>query len=88
LKEMAGIIRYHQETGEGTGYPQGVKGDEIPLGSRVAAVVDTFDAITHDRPYRKGKSIKEALEELRRCAGTQFDPVIVELMCEIWEKEG
>ncbi len=87
LKEVARIVRYHQEKWDGTGYPQGLKGEEIPLGSRVAAVVDTFDAITHDRPYRKGKSVKEALEELRRCAGTQFDPMIVELMCEVWEKE-
>lgn len=87
LKEVARIIRYHQEKWDGTGYPQGLKGEEIPLGSRVAAVVDTFDAITHNRPYRKGKGVKEALEELRRCAGTQFDPMIVELMCEIWEKE-
>jgi putative nucleotidyltransferase with HDIG domain len=87
LKEVARIIRYHQEKWDGTGYPQGLKGEEIPLGSRVAAVVDTFDAITHNRPYRKEKSVKEALEELRRCAGTQFDPMIVELMCEIWEKE-
>ena len=59
---------------------------EIPLGSRVAVVVDAFDAITHDRPYRKGRSVAEALEELKRCAGTQFDPTMVEIMVAVCQE--
>ncbi len=86
LKGVAKIIRHHQEKWDGTGYPDGLKAEEIPLGSRVAAVVDAFDAITHDRPYRKGRSVAEALEELKRCAGTQFDPTMVEIMVAVCQE--
>ena len=72
----------HHERWDGTGYPRGIAGDEIPLPSRIIFVADAFDAMTSERPYREAISEREALEELRRCAGTQFDPVVVEALAE------
>lgn len=86
LEEMAKIIRHHQEKYDGTGYPDGLRGEQIPLGSRIAAVVDAFDAMITDRPYRQGMSIDEALAELQRCAGSQFDPQIVEVLLELYRQ--
>jgi len=77
LAEASEIVRSHQERFDGTGYPLGLEGDEIPLGARIFAVADTLDAITSDRPYRKGASFQDARAEIERCAGTQFDPQIV-----------
>jgi response regulator RpfG family c-di-GMP phosphodiesterase len=71
------IPLHHQERFDGTGYPQGLKGDEICVGARVFAVVDTYDAITSDRPYRKCRTYEVARQEIERCSGTQFDPAIV-----------
>jgi response regulator RpfG family c-di-GMP phosphodiesterase len=71
------IPLHHQERFDGTGYPQRLKGDEICVGARVFAVVDTYDAITSDRPYRKCRTYEVAREEIERVSGTQFDPVIV-----------
>ncbi|HXV75973.1 MAG TPA: HD domain-containing phosphohydrolase [Candidatus Polarisedimenticolaceae bacterium] len=68
------IVFSHQERYDGTGYPRGLRAEEIPLGARVFAVVDTFDAMTSDRPYRQGLSIEAARAEIERCSGTQFDP--------------
>ncbi|MHB1418692.1 MAG: HD domain-containing phosphohydrolase [Bacillota bacterium] len=85
---MEGAL-YHQEKFDGTGYPQGLRGEDIPLVGRIIAVCDTFDAITTDRPYRKGASIPEALQEIRRCAGTHFDTAVAEAFClAVEEKEG
>jgi response regulator RpfG family c-di-GMP phosphodiesterase len=67
----------HQERWDGSGYPGGLKGEEISLGARVFAVVDTYDAITSDRPYRKASDYQTARAEIERCAGTQFDPRMV-----------
>ncbi len=78
LNPVIPIIYYHQEFYDGKGYPEGRVGEEIPLGARMVAVVDTFDAMTSDRPYRKALPFEVAFAELRRCAGTQFDPRIVE----------
>jgi putative two-component system response regulator len=78
LKEMADNVRYHHERYDGAGYPDGLKGDEIPLGARIAAVVDAFDAMISDRPYRKAMPVEDALEELRRNRGSQFDPRVVD----------
>jgi putative two-component system response regulator len=70
-------IKHHHDSYDGTGLNQTVKGDEIPLFSRILAVADSFDAMTSDRPYRNAMSADKALEEVQRCAGTQYDPVIV-----------
>jgi len=79
LKDCLAAVQYHHERYDGTGYPAGLKGDNIPLDARILAVADAFDAMTSERPYRRGKSAKEqALNELKRCVGTQFDPAIVE----------
>ena len=71
------IVRWHHERFDGRGMPDGLAGDAIPLEARIAAVADTFDAMTSDRPYRPGVPLAETLAEIRRCSGTQFDPVCV-----------
>lgn len=73
------VVRSHEERFDGTGYPRGLKGDDIPLGARLFAVIDTLDAITSDRSYRKGLSFDVAKNEILRMSGSQFDPVAVEL---------
>ena len=78
LEAIAPIVRSAHERFDGTGYPDGLKRDDIPIASRIIAVVDAFDAMTHDRPYRGAMTIEEALAELRTCARTQFDPTVVE----------
>ncbi len=80
LESIARYILHHHEAWDGTGYPLGLKGTEIPLMSRIIAVVDAFDAMTERRVYRKSISYQDALKELQRCAGTQFDPEIAELL--------
>lgn len=79
LREAAEIVYSHQEHYDGSGYPRGLKGDEIPLGARIFAVADTLDAITSDRPYRKADTFAAARREIQRCAGTQFDPRVVKV---------
>ena len=69
----------HQEKYDGTGYPRNLRSDQIPLGARVFAVADTLDAMISDRPYRKALPLLEAKEEIRRHAGSQFDPKVVEV---------
>jgi len=86
LKDMAKIVRYHQEAYDGSGYPDGLKGEEIPIGARIATAVDAFDAMITDRPYRKGMPIEKAIEELRRNRGTQFDPIVVDTIIELYEE--
>ena len=83
LSSIAPIIRYHQEWYNGEGYPEGLKGEEIPLGSRIVSVIDAYDAMTSDRPYRKRLDFREAAKELRKCAGIQFDPYIVDIFIEV-----
>jgi HD-GYP domain-containing protein (c-di-GMP phosphodiesterase class II) len=80
LTEMLPGIRWHHEALNGRGYPDGVKGDELPLMVRIIAVADTFDAITTDRPYQEGSEFPKALEILRRHAGTKYDPIVVDAM--------
>lgn len=73
------LIRHHHEKWDGSGYPDRLEGMEIPIGSRIIALVDTFDVMTHDRIYKKAVSPAQALDEIRRCAGSQFDPVLADL---------
>lgn len=77
LREASEIVYAHQENFDGSGYPRGLRGDEIPLGARIFSIADTLDAITSDRPYRKGLGFAQARAEIARCSGTQFDPAIV-----------
>lgn len=73
---MKGAL-YHQERYDGKGYPHGIAGEDIPLVARIIAVADTLDAMTTDRPYRKGRSFDEAVTEIKKCSGSQFDPKVV-----------
>jgi len=79
LADIAHLILKHHEKWDGTGYPFNLKGEEIPIECRILSIVDAFDAMTSDRPYRKSMPPEEALEEIRRCAGTHFDPEMAEI---------
>lgn len=83
LEKISDLILHHHERYDGKGYPDNLKGEDIPFLARVLTVVDSFDAMTSNRPYNRRKSYDEAIEELRRCSGTQFDPAIVELFIEV-----
>ncbi len=83
LKGASEIVLYHHERWDGKGYPHGLKGDEIPLGARIFAVADAFDAMIQDRVYRKAISPEKAREEIRRNSGAQFDPKVVEAFLSI-----
>ena len=80
LAPVARLVRASHERWDGTGYPDGLAGCDIPLGARIVAVCDAFDAMTSERPYRAALSERAAMRELRRCAGSQFDPVVVEAL--------
>jgi hypothetical protein len=84
LREAIPVILHHHERFNGGGYPHGLKGNEIPLGARIVSVADSYHAMVHDRPYQDAKTHEEALNELRRHAGTQFDPEVVEIFCRIY----
>ena len=85
LADAAEIVYSHQERYDGTGYPRGLKGDEIPLGARIFSVADTLDAITSNRPYRAAQSDSAAREEIKRWSGRQFDPEVVQTFLSIEE---
>lgn len=83
LTDALPIVRHHHERYDGKGYPDGLKGNEIPIGARIFAIADAFDAMTSDRPYRKAMSVEKALWEIAACSGTQFDPNIVGIFLQI-----
>ncbi len=78
LEEASKMVLHHHENYSGNGYPKGLKGEEIPIGSRIFAVADTLDAMTSDRPYRKALSLQDVSSELNKFSGQQFDPVVVQ----------
>jgi putative nucleotidyltransferase with HDIG domain len=78
LKNVCEIIKHHHERFDGKGYPNGLSHQDIPLGSRIICVADSFDAITSNRPYRKPMTFQEAVDEIVNCSGSQFDPKVVE----------
>jgi len=84
FKDAIPIILHHHERYSGHGYPFGLRANDIPLGARIVAVADAYDAMTHDRPYKRAVSHDMAIKELRRHAGTQFDPQLVTLFCELY----
>lgn len=87
LKPIGRYILHHHERWDGGGYPGGLAGEEIPLLSRIITVVDSHDVMVHDRPYHKAMNAEDAEAELRRCAGTQFDPQLVEAFLEVLKEE-
>jgi diguanylate cyclase (GGDEF)-like protein len=84
LREAIPVVLHHHERFNGGGYPHGLRGNEIPLGARIVAVADAYHAMVHDRPYKPAQGHDEALDELKRHAGTQFDPDVVDLFCSIY----
>ncbi|MFI5226898.1 MAG: diguanylate cyclase [Candidatus Limnocylindrales bacterium] len=86
LRDAVPIILHHHERFAGHGYPYGLRGTDIPLGARIVAVADAYDAMIHDRPYKRAMSHDAAIRELRRHAGTQFDPDVVRLFCSLYTR--
>ncbi len=87
FKEVSEIVLYHHEYWDGTGYPSGLKGGDIPLGARIVSVADAFHAMVSNRCYSRGKSVEFACEELERCAGGQFDPLVVRAFLSALKRE-
>ncbi len=87
LKDLVPIIRHHHERYDGLGYPEGLKGDQIPLEARILSVADAVEAMASDRPYRRGLDNQEIIEEIEKCSGTQFDPLVVKVFVEILKDE-
>jgi HD-GYP domain-containing protein (c-di-GMP phosphodiesterase class II) len=84
LRRAVPAVLHHHERWDGRGYPGGLAGEQIPVEARILAVADTFDAMTSDRAYRRALSPERAVAELRRCAGTQFDPEVVAVFTRAW----
>jgi two-component system, cell cycle response regulator len=87
LRPVGAIVRSTHENWDGTGYPDGLAGEAIPLSARIIAVCDAYSAMTSDRPYRGARTPDEAIAELRRCAGQQFDPRVVDLISTVLADE-
>lgn len=85
LKEPAEIVHSHHENFDGSGYPRGLKGEEIPLGARITAIANALDTITSDQPYRAARPFSAAIDEIQRCSGSQFDPEITKVLLKMPE---
>lgn len=88
LSDVADLILRHHEKWDGTGYPLRIKGDDIPIECRILSIVDAYDAMTTNRPYRKAFSREQAIKEIKSNAGTQFDPHLVEVFLTVLQEEG
>jgi HD-GYP domain-containing protein (c-di-GMP phosphodiesterase class II) len=88
LAPVAPMVLYHQEWYNGKGYPEGLHGEEIPLGARIVALIDAWNSMTCSRPWRSALSREEAMAEIKKGAGTQFDPKVVEAFISTMEKQG
>ena len=87
LEPVAPIIRAHHERFDGTGYPDGLQGEAIPIEARIVAVLDSYDAMISRRPYKAPRSQEWTIAELQRCSGTQFDPLVIDAFIAILEEE-
>jgi two-component system cell cycle response regulator len=83
LKPTLPLIKHHHERWDGTGYPDGLAGEQIPLGARIIAVAEVYDILTHGAPWKEPLGVEEAKAEIQRCAGTQFDPRVVEAFLQV-----
>ena len=88
LSDLHDLILYHHEHHDGTGYPEGLKGEEIPLGARILHVADAFEAMTSNRPYRASLGKREAVKRLHASSGSQFDPVVIDAFMRMAQKRG
>jgi HD-GYP domain-containing protein (c-di-GMP phosphodiesterase class II) len=88
FRDILPAVRHHHERWDGTGYPSGLKGEEIPLHARILCVADSFDTMTANRPYRPSIGLENAVQELRYCSGTQFAPEVVEVFMEVVKEGG
>ncbi|GEM_PF-1170438 len=86
-KDSLGVVRHHHERYDGTGYPDGLKGEEIPIGARIVSVADSYDVMTSDRPYARARTVREGKEELIACKGTHFDPKIVDAFVRVLDRQ-
>jgi len=82
------MVRHHHEFVDGRGYPDALRGDKIPLGARILAIADAFDTMVSERAYKKGRNFEEAVVELRRCSGSQFDAGLVEKFVRLLQTQG
>jgi polar amino acid transport system substrate-binding protein len=85
LTQAAPIVKYHQEKYDGSGYPKGLQGEEIPFGARILAVIDAYDAMTNTRVYRQARKHEEAIKELESKCGSHFDPIVVDIFLKTLE---
>jgi HD-GYP domain-containing protein (c-di-GMP phosphodiesterase class II) len=87
FQEIVPLVRHHHERWDGKGYPDGLKGEEIPLGTRILSIADSLDAMLSDRPYRPTRSLKSVIEEIKRSSGQQFDPQVVTALLNMIKKK-
>jgi response regulator RpfG family c-di-GMP phosphodiesterase len=85
LSPAVPVVRYHHERWDGSGYPEGLKGDDIPLVARIVSVADGFDAMTTNRPYSTARSLEQARQEIIQCSGSRYDPFVVEAFMRAWD---
>jgi HD-GYP domain-containing protein (c-di-GMP phosphodiesterase class II) len=87
MQHVLPVVRHHHEKWDGSGYPDGLIGEAIPMSARIVGLADAYDAMVSDRPYRKGMPVEEAIAEMKRCAGTHFDPSLVKAFLRVLERE-